>query len=92
LTRLRDSRADQQPNEYCRAVGGEARVVDRPSAGSARARDRADQEAAVFVDGRYTLQAAKQVDGKAWTVESLIDPPPESWLAGHLKPRRSPRI
>ena len=24
------------------------------------------QEAAVFVDGRYTLQAAKQVDPKAW--------------------------
>src|SRR5271169_1718585 len=42
-------------------------------------------EAAVFVDGRYTLQAAKQVDGKAWAVESLVDPPPEAWLAKHLK-------
>ncbi|WP_245333251.1 aminopeptidase P family N-terminal domain-containing protein, partial [Bradyrhizobium guangdongense] len=42
-------------------------------------------EAAVFVDGRYTLQAAKQVDAKAWAVESLIDPPPESWVAAHLK-------
>ncbi|HWD57635.1 MAG TPA: aminopeptidase P family protein, partial [Stellaceae bacterium] len=41
-------------------------------------------EAALFVDGRYTLQAAKQVDTKAWSVESLIEPPPESWLAGHL--------
>ena len=36
------------------------------------------QEAALFVDGRYTLQAAKQVDGKAWTVESLVEPPPET--------------
>ncbi len=41
-------------------------------------------EAAVFVDGRYTLQAAKQVDGKAWSIEPLVDPPPESWLAKHL--------
>ena len=41
-------------------------------------------EAAIFVDGRYTLQAAKQVDARAWNVESLIDPPPESWLATHL--------
>jgi Xaa-Pro aminopeptidase len=36
------------------------------------------------VDGRYTLQAAKQVDEKAWNVEPLIDPPPETWLAKHL--------
>jgi Xaa-Pro aminopeptidase len=40
--------------------------------------------AAVFVDGRYTLQAAKQVDTRAWSVESLVDPPPESWLTKHL--------
>ena len=38
----------------------------------------------MFVDGRYTLQAAKQVDAKAWHVEPLVDPPPESWLAKHL--------
>jgi Xaa-Pro aminopeptidase len=42
------------------------------------------QAAAVFVDGRYTLQAAKQVDGKAWNIEPLADPPPESWVARHL--------
>ena len=42
------------------------------------------KEAAVFVDGRYTLQAAKQVDTQAWTIASLADPPPESWLAEHL--------
>src|SRR4029079_19785142 len=44
------------------------------------------EEAAGFGDGRYTIQAAKQVDTKAWAVESLIDPPPESWLSAHLKP------
>ena len=42
------------------------------------------QEAAVFVDGRYTLQAGKQVDRKAWHIEPLVDPPPEHWLAKHL--------
>src|SRR5882724_8096453 len=42
------------------------------------------KEAAVFVDGRYTLQAAKQVDRKAWHVEPLADPPPEHWLGKHL--------
>src|ERR1700722_14456644 len=31
-------------------------------------------EAAVFVDGRYTLQAAKQVDTRLWKVEWMIDP------------------
>ena len=41
-------------------------------------------EAAVFVDGRYTLQARKQVDRKAWHIEPLVDPPPEHWLARHL--------
>ena len=49
-------------------------------------------EAAVFVDGRYTLQAAKQVDRKAWHVEPLVDPPPEHWLARHLVRRRPPRF
>src|SRR6185369_332873 len=42
------------------------------------------KEAAVFVDGRYTLQAGKQVDRKAWHVEPLVDPPPEHWLGRHL--------
>ena len=52
--------------------------------GIGRNGDRAGEQAAVFVDGRYTLQAAKQVDGKAWSVEPLVDPPPENWLAKHL--------
>ena len=43
-------------------------------------------KAAVFVDGRYTIQAAKQVDTTAWTIESLIEPPPENWLTANLSP------
>jgi Xaa-Pro aminopeptidase len=78
-------RADQQQNEYV-APSEERLAWLTGFTGSAGLAIVLTQEAAVFVDGRYTLQAAKQVDGKAWTVESLIDPPPESWLAGHLKP------
>jgi Xaa-Pro aminopeptidase len=41
--------------------------------------------AVLFVDGRYTLQAAQQIDTTSWTVASLVDPPPEAWLAQELK-------
>jgi Xaa-Pro aminopeptidase len=78
-------RADQQQNEYV-APSEERLAWLTGFTGSAGLAIVLTHEAALFVDGRYTLQAAKQVDGKAWTVESLIDPPPESWLPGHLKP------
>ncbi len=42
-------------------------------------------KAALFVDGRYTLQARKQVDTKAFRIEHL-DRPPERWLVENLKP------
>ncbi len=41
--------------------------------------------AAVFVDGRYTLQARTQVDAEAFAQEHLIETPPSKWLAAHLK-------
>jgi Xaa-Pro aminopeptidase len=78
-------RADQQQNEY--VPPSEERLAWLTGfTGSAGMAIVLVQEAALFVDGRYTLQAAKQIDAKAWTVESLVDPPPESWLAEHLKP------
>jgi Xaa-Pro aminopeptidase len=77
-------RADQQQNEYV-APSEERLAWLTGFTGSAGMAIVLAHEAALFVDGRYTLQAAKQVDGKAWTVESLIDPPPESWLEQHLK-------
>ena len=77
-------RADQQQNEY--VPPSEERLAWLTGfTGSAGLAIVLAQEAALFVDGRYTLQAAKQVDGKAWAVESLVDPPPETWLAKHLK-------
>lgn len=38
-------------------------------------------KAAVFVDGRYTLQAADQVDGDVFEITSLIENPPSAWLS-----------
>jgi Xaa-Pro aminopeptidase len=76
-------RADQQQNEYV-APSEERLAWLTGFTGSAGMAIVLTQEAAVFVDGRYTLQAAKQVDRKAWNVEPLADPPPESWLGKHL--------
>src|SRR6202165_4753517 len=76
-------RADQQQNEYV-APSEERLAWLTGFTGSAGLAIVLTQEAAVFVDGRYTLQAAKQVDRKAWSVEPLVDPSPENWLAKHL--------
>src|SRR5947208_4428622 len=76
-------RADQQQNEYV-APSEERLAWLTGFTGSAGMAVVLTQEAAVFVDGRYTLQASKQVDHKAWSVEPLADPPPENWLAKHL--------
>ncbi|MGJ4930312.1 aminopeptidase P family protein [Bradyrhizobium sp. HKCCYLS2038] len=77
-------RADQQQNEYV-PPSDERLAWLTGFTGSAGLAIVLAKEAAIFVDGRYTLQAGKQVDGKAWVVESLIEPPPESWLTRHLQ-------
>ena len=76
-------RADQQQNEYV-APSEERLSWLSGFTGSAGLAVVLDNEAALFVDGRYTLQAAKQIDREAWTIEPLVEPPPESWLAKHL--------
>src|SRR3984957_6381596 len=76
-------RADQQQNEYV-APSEERLAWLTGFTGSAGLAIVLSREAAVFIDGRYTLQAAKQVDAKAWTIESLVHPPPETWLTRHL--------
>jgi Xaa-Pro aminopeptidase len=76
-------RADAQQNEYV-APSEERLAWLTGFTGSAGLAIVLTRKAAVFVDGRYTLQAAKQVDRKAWSIEPLVDPPPEEWLARHL--------
>src|ERR1700760_1022616 len=77
-------RADQQQNEYV-PPSDERLAWLTGFTGSAGLAVVLASEAVLFVDGRYTLQAAKQVDGKAWAVEPLVEPPPESWITKHLK-------
>lgn len=43
----------------------------------------ADQ-AAIFVDGRYTLQVRQQVDVAAFVPHHLMNDPPTKWLTAHL--------
>ena len=41
--------------------------------------------AAIFVDGRYTLQVRAETDAALFTPEHLTDTPPLKWLVAHLK-------
>lgn len=42
-------------------------------------------EAALFVDGRYTLQAPEQVDTQIFSVQAIATMSPEAWLRTQLK-------
>lgn len=42
------------------------------------------QEAAIFVDGRYTLQVREQVDGAHWQYESVPQTSIAAWLKDHV--------
>jgi Xaa-Pro aminopeptidase len=41
-------------------------------------------QAALFVDGRYTVQANQEVDQKIFTLNHLIDYPPSQWIKDKL--------
>ncbi|RWE77413.1 MAG: aminopeptidase P family protein [Mesorhizobium sp.] len=76
-------RADEHQGEY---------VADRSArlkwltgfSGSAGVAIILRDRAFIFVDGRYTLQVRNEVDLSIFTVESLIDNPPASWLKDNL--------
>jgi Xaa-Pro aminopeptidase len=42
-------------------------------------------KAAIFVDGRYTIQVREQVDATLFEIRHLITEPPEAWIAANLK-------
>ncbi|MBV9971089.1 MAG: aminopeptidase P family protein, partial [Xanthobacteraceae bacterium] len=42
-------------------------------------------KAALFVDGRYTIQARNQVDGALFALEHLVDTPPSAWIETNLR-------
>ncbi len=43
------------------------------------------RKAAIFVDGRYTLQVRQQTDAALFEPRHLIEDPPVNWIAQHLK-------
>ena len=43
------------------------------------------KKAAIFVDGRYTIQVRSQIDTKRITPQHLIDEPPTAWIEKNLK-------
>src|SRR5262249_27744357 len=76
-------RADRQQNEYLPA--SEERLAWLTGfTGSAGAGVVLADKAALFVDGRYSVQAATQADGKVFSVEHLVEHPPEQWLEQNL--------
>jgi Xaa-Pro aminopeptidase len=78
-------RADRQQNEYVPA--SEERLAWITGfTGSAGAAVVLADKAALFVDGRYTVQAAAQTDTAIFSIEHLVEAPPEQWLEANLKP------
>lgn len=44
-------------------------------------------KAAIFVDGRYTLQVQAEVDGSLYAPCHLIEQPPDRWIEANLPPK-----
>jgi Xaa-Pro aminopeptidase len=79
------ARADEHQNEYLPA--SEERLAWLTGfTGSAGFGIVLMREAAVFSDGRYTVQLAEQTDPSAFTPVSIIDHPPSEWLRQRVKP------
>jgi Xaa-Pro aminopeptidase len=77
-------RADRQQNEYVPA--SEERLAWLTGfTGSAGAAVVLAGKAALFVDGRYTVQAAAQTDTAVFSIEHLVEAPPEQWIEANLK-------
>ncbi|HZD89185.1 MAG TPA: aminopeptidase P family protein [Pseudolabrys sp.] len=76
-------RADRQQNEYLPAR--EERLAWLTGfTGSAGAAIVLAERAAIFVDGRYTVQADAQVDKTIFAIEHLTENPPHQWLEANL--------
>jgi Xaa-Pro aminopeptidase len=77
-------RADEHQGEYVPSCGQRLAWLTGFT-GSAGVAVVLAKRAALFVDGRYTLQAAAQADAALFEIHHLIDEPPARWLAGALK-------
>jgi Xaa-Pro aminopeptidase len=77
------SRADEHQNEY--VPPAEERVAWLTGfTGSAAIVVVLADKAILFTDGRYTLQAKDQIDGKLFSIEHMIEKPAAKWIAENL--------
>lgn len=84
LTGFLVPRADRQQNEYLPA--SEERLAWLTGfTGSAGAAIVLAERAALFVDGRYTLQVQSQSDTSVFAIEHFVDNPPPVWLEQNIK-------
>src|SRR3954452_21247506 len=83
LTGFAVPRADRHQNEYVPA--SEERLAWLTGfGGSAGAAIVMMERAALFVDGRYTLQVREQVNTSLFTIEHLVETPPDRWIETNL--------
>jgi Xaa-Pro aminopeptidase len=76
-------RSDRQQNEY--VPPGEERLAWLTGfSGSAGAAIVLADRAALFVDGRYTVQVQAQTDTRVFEIAHLVDNPPSQWLRANL--------
>jgi Xaa-Pro aminopeptidase len=78
-------RADEHQGEYV-AAASERLAWLTGFDGSAGAAVVLSGQAAIFVDGRYTLQVRDQVDGACFDYRHLIESPPAAWIEANLGP------
>jgi len=76
---------DEYQNEYLPA-GAERLAWLTGFSGSAGFAIVTAEKAVLFVDGRYTLQAKEETDTAIFAIESLIDLPPQKWIASNAQP------
>jgi Xaa-Pro aminopeptidase len=77
-------RTDEHQNEYVPA-SSERLMWLTGFAGSWGAAIVLSDKAAIFVDGRYTVQVREQVDTSLFSPEHLIEHPPEQWIKKNVK-------
>ena len=80
-------RADRHQNEYVPACEERLAWLTGFTGSAGLAVVLADR-AALFVDGRYTLQAPEEVDTTIFSVEHLSETTPEAWIETHLSGAR----
>jgi Xaa-Pro aminopeptidase len=78
-------RADEHQNEYVPACEDRLGWLTGFS-GSAGVAVVLAEKAALFVDGRYTIEARAQIDPALFAIEHVVEHPPQEWLAKNLKP------